>query len=117
MTMAVVEYAGKEEGVSEDPADSSSGSAIAVASEMAADSTAVGADASASAAQDGSQNGPKDEKFREFIPREEIGLGYFCPDGSDEGEPWYAPDGRIHALEKGNDLVIGLTKKGVPPPV
>lgn len=110
MTMAVVEQAGREEGISEDAASSSGGSAVAIASESAAD-------ASGSAAQDESQSGSTDMKIREFIPHEEIGLGYFCPDGSDEGESWSAPGGRIYAFTKGNDLIIGLTKKGSPPPV
>ena len=115
--MSLVESAGKEVGASEDTmAGSSTDSAVEVASEMATTSD-VGASASGSATQGGGQSGSEDSRFREFTPREEIGLGYFCPDGSDEGESWSAPDGRIHAFAKGNDLVVALTKKGTLPPL
>ena len=85
--MSLVESAGKEAGASEDT--------------MAATSSDVGASASGPATQGGGQSGSEDSRFREFTPHEEIGLGYFCPDGSDEGESWSAPDGRIHALPRG----------------
>ncbi len=115
MTMALVESAAREEGGSEDVAGSSAGPAIESASEvasMAADSMS----SAPGAAQDASHGDSKKEVFRTFVPRDEIGLGYFCPDGSDEGDSWSAPGGHIHAMTKGNNLVIGLTKKGASLP-
>ena len=115
ITMALVEGAAKEEGQADGVASSDSSSSVARRSEMAARAEVDSSD-SGSTAGAGGPSESAEPKFRTFVPNDELGLGYFCADGTDEGESWYAPGGRIHATTRGDDLILGLTKKGASLP-